>query len=144
MLDPADQSLVGRVILVNNRGAALSTVVDNDVRLVAPEAGLGDRLLKGGRARHALARLRRQKIVCVLFDVALDGIEIQRDIGEVVITGPQFVHHQCDRGPGRFAVERARGLAMLALPLRHLLHDRFELALNLPQVVLNPLALGLG
>ncbi len=145
VLDPADQSLMCGVILINHRGAMLRTVVDNDVHLVAAEPGPGDGFFKGGRARHALVRLRRrQKIVGILFDVVLDGIEIRRDLGEIAITGPQLVHHQCDRGPGRFAVERAHGLAMLALRLRHLLHDRFELALNLLQVVLNPVALGLG
>ena len=144
VLDPADQRLMGRVVLVDDGGAVLAAVVDNDVDLVGAEAGLGDGLLECGRDRHPVARLhRRQKIVGVLLNIALDRIEILRDIGQVLITGTQLVHHHRNRGAGRLAVELAHCLTVVAFPLRNLPHDRFELTLDFFQIVLDPLALGL-
>src|SRR5262249_42485440 len=48
-----------------------------------------------------------------------------------------------DRKPGCIATERLYRIAMLALPQGHLAHRRFKLGLDLLDVVLDPLALGL-
>jgi hypothetical protein len=145
VLDPADQSLMGRVVLVDDGRAVSVAIVHNDVHLIAAETAFCDSLLDSGRHGRSLSRLRRrQKIIGVLFDVALDRIEILRDIGQVPITGTQLVHHHRNRGAGRLAVELAHCLTVLALRLRNLLHDRFELALHVFNIVLDPLPLRLG
>src|SRR6516225_6795021 len=83
VLDPSDQGLMRRVVLVDDRGAALSAIVDNDVHLVASEAALGDGFLEGRWHRRASARRRRwQKIVGVFFFEEMAAYEILRDIGQ--------------------------------------------------------------
>ena len=47
-----------------------------------------------------------------------------------------------DREAGGLAVERLQGVAVLALPQRHLLHGRFEFVLDRLDLVLDALALG--
>ena len=51
VLDPADQGLVGRVILVDHRRAVLPAIVDDDVDLIAAETRLGHGFLGRGRDR---------------------------------------------------------------------------------------------
>src|SRR5215831_6760966 len=144
VLDPADQRLMGRIVLEYDRGALVGAVVDKDIDLVAPEAVLGDGLLDWGRHRPPWRGRRRlrQKIIGVLFDVALDGVEVLHDFGQVAMAGTQFVHHGCDCSAGGLASELAYRLAMLTLPLRDFLHDSFELALHLLQIVLDLFTLG--
>ena len=47
-----------------------------------------------------------------------------------------------DRKAGGFAIERLHGIAVLALPQRHLAHDRLEVGLDGFHLVLDALALG--
>ena len=56
----------------------------------------------------------------------LDGVEIRRDFGKLAVGAAQFLHQMGDRKPGGLAVERLYGVALLALPLRDLAHDRLE------------------
>ena len=144
--DASDQGLMRRIVLVDDRGALLRAVVDDDVDLVAAKPCLAHRLFELGWDRHAGLRGRHrrgQEIVGVLLDVALDRVEVFRHIGQFAKAGAQLVHHQRDRAAGRLPVQIADRIAVLAFPLRHLLHDRFELALHLLDVALHPLALGL-
>jgi hypothetical protein len=142
VLDPADQCLVGRIVLVYHRGAVLAAIVHYDIDLVPPEARLCTGFLDRGRHRHSLRRLRRgQKIVGVFLYVLLDRIEMLNDFRKVAIAGAKLIHHQRYRRASGITIELANRLPVLALPLRHLLHDCFELALRLLKVVLDVFAL---
>ena len=143
VFDSAHQGLMGRIVLVDDWRALVAAIVDNDVDLVAAEARLGHGFLDRGLNRHPLRRLHRdQKIVGVLLDVVLNRVEMLNDVGKVAIAGAQLVHHQRNRGTRGVAVELAQRFPVLALVLRHLLHDRFELALDLLKIALNAFALG--
>ena len=152
MLDPPDQVLIGRVVLVDDRRALAPAIVDDDIDLVAAEPHLRRRAFRGRRRRRALGllplrrgrRRRRQEVVDVLLDVPLDRVEILEHIGEIAIPGPRLANQAGDGETGGLAIELARRLAVLALPLRHLAHDGFELALRRGEVGLDALALVLG
>ena len=142
----ADQALMRRVVLIDDRRAALLAVVDDDVDPIAAKPRILDIADERGRHRRAsfrrYRRRRRQEIVDIFLDVALDRIEVCRDLGRLAVLVAQFLHQMGDRKPGGLAIEHLHGIAVLALPQRHIAHDRLEFALNGFHLMLNALALG--
>jgi hypothetical protein len=88
--------------------------------------------LANRQRRFGVGRLGfdRPEIVRVLDDVLLDLAEIVDHLGQLRPGLAQPVHEMADREAGQFLVERLDPLAPLALPLRHELHQRLELALE--------------
>ena len=146
VFDPADEGLVGRVILVDHRRAALAAIVDQQVDPIAPKARFLDRCRYRRRDRRGTGRVgrrrrRSEKVVGVFLDVRFDSVEVFCDLGQIRIGGSDLSHQMHDREAGGFAAEVAHGIAMLALPLRHLPHDGLEFALGRFDFVLDRLAL---
>ena len=114
MLDAADQVLMGRLILIDDRRTCPTGIVDEYVDLVAAERRhpLGHRSFR----LPGIAVLSGE-LLGMLEDVALDFAKIGHHRGEVSEGGAHLLqkvpHHDCRR----VAVELADRVAMFALPI---------------------------
>src|SRR6266853_603173 len=83
LLDTADQRLVGRIILVDDRGAAPCAIVDNDVDLIPAKPRVVARRFPPGRQlRSRLRRRRAEEVVDIFLDVPFDGVKVFSDFGQ--------------------------------------------------------------
>ena len=130
VLDTADEESDASGFFVDDRRAGLAAIVDDDIDPIpAKPSVLELGFNRTGQRRTRLRDRLRQKIVDVLFGIALDRIEICRDIRQVGIIGSDFRHQMANREAADFTTKIANRVAMLALPLRHLPHRSFEFGL---------------
>ena len=83
----------------------------------------------------------RKKIVDVFLDVPFNRFEIVDHRRQIAIAVAQILQQVADREGRGVAGQRPQRIAVLALPQRHLTHQRFELALNAFDLALGLLAL---
>ena len=146
VLDTADQVGLCRVVLVDHRRRLRVAVVDHHVDLIAPERRRPRRPAPNRHLDRRLgtAFLVAEEIVRVLDHVLADLIEVGDDLGRLGVARAQFLDHVADDERGHLAIELAQILAVRALPLRRLAHDRLHLLLELGDIGLGFLLLGLG
>ena len=66
-----------------------------------------------------------------------------QNLGQIAVRGAQLFDQIRDRKAGGLAIERPHRVAMLALPLRHLMHHRRHLALDRRDLTLDTFVFGL-
>ena len=82
-----EQVGVGRVVLHDHRGALGLGVVHEDIHLV-----LNERRFRHGEGKGALRRWPTLEVVDIFQDVFLDVFEVGKDLGQVLVLLPQFLH----------------------------------------------------
>ena len=143
VLDAAHEVGVGRVVLVDDRGALLRGAGDEHVDLVA-----SSRPLLGPSAEEGLHRARplgrRQEVLGVVDDVLLDVGEVLEHGGHVRPAGPHLVDQVRGGGGGDQPVQPARLVAVAPRLPRERPQGVLELLLDRHHLRLEPLLLAGG
>ena len=139
VLDPADQTLEGRLVLIDHGGMGRATVIDDEIDPIAPESIFGARL--GSVALIAGAVGGPHDRIDILDHVLADLVEIAHHLVDIGEQGLEPVDHVADREACRLLVERADLLAGLLEELGEVLDGRLKLFLQLFDALFELLAL---
>jgi hypothetical protein len=143
VLDAADQRVVARLVLIDDRRAGGGGVLDQHVHRVAAEHRLGRLGLRHRDAEehHRLAVLRLAEGLGVLEHVFLDLAQVVLHLRQRAVFGLQLLDQAAHRGARHLAVQGAQPAQGFAPPLRHLGEDFFQLPLERVDRALQPLLL---